>query len=230
MLETKTKYSSQFITVLWIASFWILISILQLLYEYAILTDYGATPRWAENGQFLQYFVLNTFTFLIIGLVGGLTIVYFLQRWFRTLPYGLAILYLILCFSILFIVLTSLNMYILAIANVEWERVHEEVWNSLLSYFLSFEFFKNFVFWLLILIVTLIALFVRDKYGPGLLLKFLLGQYFHPKREERIFMFLDLKGSTTIAEQLGENKYFNFLREVFATVTPPILETNGEIY
>ncbi len=43
-------------------------------------------------------------------------------------------------------------------------------------------------------------------------------------------MFLDLKGSTTIAEKLGEQKYFSFIQKVFKDVTPVLLETKGEIY
>ena len=45
-----------------------------------------------------------------------------------------------------------------------------------------------------------VLLLVNDKYGPGVFRDFLLGRYFQPKREERIFMFLDIKSSTTIAE------------------------------
>lgn len=57
-----------------------------------------------------------------------------------------------------------------------------------------------------------------------------MGKYFRPQREERIFMFLDLRSSTTIAEQLGEVVYFNFLRDLFQHATPSILYAKGEIY
>jgi adenylate cyclase len=43
-------------------------------------------------------------------------------------------------------------------------------------------------------------------------------------------MFMDLKSSTTIAERLGEERYFNFLNDTFSTATPGILATEGEIY
>ena len=59
---------------------------------------------------------------------------------------------------------------------------------------------------------------------------FLSGRYFRPKREERIFMFIDLKSSTTIAERLGEEQYFNFLNDTFTVATPGILARQGEIY
>lgn len=78
--------------------------------------------------------------------------------------------------------------------------------------------------------ITLIILQVNDKYEPGVFSSFLLGQYFQLKREERIFMFLDLRSSTTIAEKLGEIRYFNFIKDVFRDVTPSIINSKGEIY
>jgi adenylate cyclase len=41
---------------------------------------------------------------------------------------------------------------------------------------------------------------------------------------------MDLKSSTTIAEKLGEELYFNFLNDTFSIATPGILVTQGEIY
>ena len=43
-------------------------------------------------------------------------------------------------------------------------------------------------------------------------------------------MFLDLKGSTTIAEKLGNEKYHHFLKDLFSDITDPILANAGEIY
>lgn len=51
-----------------------------------------------------------------------------------------------------------------------------------------------------------------------------------PKEEVRIFMFLDMKSSTTIAERLGHVKYYNLLNDFFYDVTEPIIKSKGEIY
>ena len=66
--------------------------------------------------------------------------------------------------------------------------------------------------------------------GPGILLGYVTGRYHHPRREERIFMFLDLKGSTSIADRLEADKYFGFLHHYFTEMSEPILETDAEIY
>jgi adenylate cyclase len=43
-------------------------------------------------------------------------------------------------------------------------------------------------------------------------------------------MFVDINGSTAIAEKLGDEKYHQLLKEYFADLTNPILDNKGEIY
>ncbi len=66
--------------------------------------------------------------------------------------------------------------------------------------------------------------------GPGVLLRYLLGRYHRPRREVRIFMFLDLKSSTTLAEELGHERYYGLVNEFFRDISGPVLDNAGEIY
>ncbi|MFT5667960.1 MAG: adenylate cyclase [Vicingaceae bacterium] len=56
---------------------------------------------------------------------------------------------------------------------------------------------------------------IDRKLGPGNLWKFMTGRFYHPREEERIFMFIDLQGSTTIAEKIGHFKFSELLRDCF---------------
>ena len=47
---------------------------------------------------------------------------------------------------------------------------------------------------------------------------------------DRVFMFLDIKSSTEIAESLGHNKYFELLNDFFSDISDPIVACQGEIY
>jgi adenylate cyclase len=67
-------------------------------------------------------------------------------------------------------------------------------------------------------------------FGPGVLLRYLLGRYHRPRREARIFMFLDIKSSTSLAEQLGHEAYLAFINEFFRDISGPVLDNGGEIY
>src|SRR5438874_4531935 len=43
-------------------------------------------------------------------------------------------------------------------------------------------------------------------------------------------MFLDMKSSTTIAEQLGHVRFYSLLNELFHEISQPVLQTKAEIY
>lgn len=66
--------------------------------------------------------------------------------------------------------------------------------------------------------------------GEGVIFKYLSGKYHHPKSEEKIFMFLDLKSSTAIAEKLGHEKYSRFLKDFFNRLDEAILETKAFLF
>ena len=66
--------------------------------------------------------------------------------------------------------------------------------------------------------------------GHGVLLKYFMGRYHTPVEEDRIFMFVDLKSSTTIAEDIGHRKFHSLLNDFFCDITNPIIQNNGEIY
>src|SRR3954470_19853597 len=58
----------------------------------------------------------------------------------------------------------------------------------------------------------------------------LLGKYRRPFAERRFFLFVDVVGSTAIAERLGALEAHAFLAAVFSAVAEPIEFCRGEIY
>jgi adenylate cyclase len=66
--------------------------------------------------------------------------------------------------------------------------------------------------------------------GANVLGYFVAGVYHRPREEERIFLFLDLEGSTQLAERLGSKTYYELLRRVVDDLSDPVVETEGEIY
>ena len=66
--------------------------------------------------------------------------------------------------------------------------------------------------------------------GANVLGYFVAGVYHRPKAEERVFLFLDLEGSTQLGERLGSARYFELLRRFVDGLTEPVLEAEGEIY
>lgn len=87
---------------------------------------------------------------------------------------------------------------------------------------------------LLYVLVTAVALnFVRQMsamVGGRMLVNLLLGKYRSPQVETRIFMFLDLEGSTTIAERLGHQAFCRIIQECFRDLADVAIKRNVEIY
>lgn len=70
----------------------------------------------------------------------------------------------------------------------------------------------------------------RSLQRKGDIYKFVLGIYHRPREVEKVFLLLDLKSSTTIAEKLGNLKYSEFLIDYFYDITNAILMAKAEIY
>ena len=66
--------------------------------------------------------------------------------------------------------------------------------------------------------------------GQNALLRLFFGKYHAPVIEKRIFMFLDVTGSTSIAEEIGDKQFHYFLNDFFFDLTRPVIESRGEIY
>jgi adenylate cyclase len=86
------------------------------------------------------------------------------------------------------------------------------------------------VFLVLSLMGLAFILEVRRKVGPGNLGALLTGRYHRPREEDRVFLFLDLKGSTSIAEQLGHTRYSQFIRHCFHDLTDSVLSFQAQVY
>ena len=89
---------------------------------------------------------------------------------------------------------------------------------------------QKVLYWIIIFFVTQLFLVINEKYSPGVFLDILIGRYMEPKIERRIVMFMDLKDSTPIAEKLGHQQYFKFIRDFIYQVSTAIIEFEGTIY
>jgi adenylate cyclase len=79
-------------------------------------------------------------------------------------------------------------------------------------------------------VVANILLGVDELLGSGALFAFVAGRYHRPRREERVLLYLDLIGSTSKAEKLGEERFLDLLNAFFADVTDPIVREGGDIH
>lgn len=71
---------------------------------------------------------------------------------------------------------------------------------------------------------------VNRLLGRRVLVRLILGRYHRPREEVRIFLLIDLRGSSQIAEQLGNLRYHAFLRRFIADVTASVVRYRGEVH
>src|SRR5262249_57420304 len=66
--------------------------------------------------------------------------------------------------------------------------------------------------------------------GFGTLKNLLTGRYVQPKREQRVFLLIDMKDSTGTAERLGPVLFHELLNDFFRDIADAALECEAEIY
>ncbi|MDW7694557.1 adenylate/guanylate cyclase domain-containing protein [Flammeovirgaceae bacterium SG7u.111] len=105
-----------------------------------------------------------------------------------------------------------------------------EALSALFSYFRSGIFLSFFLYLTFFSYVLSIVRTVSERVGSGAFLDFMLGKYRTPQEVDMVFMFLDLRSSTYLAEKLGHVKYSRFLNKCFNDLTEPISIYGAEIY
>jgi len=78
--------------------------------------------------------------------------------------------------------------------------------------------------------VVLLGFEIGQIVGPRNLRNIVLGRYHRPRTEERFFLFVDVEGSTSLAERIGPTAVHRFLDGVFRLASDPIGDHGGEIY
>ncbi|MEQ8578198.1 MAG: adenylate/guanylate cyclase domain-containing protein [Balneola sp.] len=71
---------------------------------------------------------------------------------------------------------------------------------------------------------------VNEKFGKGVLRDMLLGKYRNPRIEKKVFMFVDLKSSTMLAEKMGYIKYSSLIQQCFYDLNEVVRKYDGQIY
>ncbi|MCP3927948.1 MAG: adenylate/guanylate cyclase domain-containing protein [Bacteroidetes bacterium] len=71
---------------------------------------------------------------------------------------------------------------------------------------------------------------IYQNIGPHIFWPMLLGRYYSPVIEDRIFMFLDLKSSTTHAEKLGHILFSNLIQDCFFDLNRSVIGFQAQVY
>jgi adenylate cyclase len=79
-------------------------------------------------------------------------------------------------------------------------------------------------------IVGILMIRVAHFIGLRTLLDLVIGTYHRPVEERKVLLFLDINGSTALAERLGALTIRSFVRKFLSDVSQPVVDYGGEIY
>jgi adenylate cyclase len=92
------------------------------------------------------------------------------------------------------------------------------------------------IFFRILIFASIMSLLVNAVIEVGRLLGFevlrdlLTGRYHRPRREERVFLLIDMKSSTALAERLDDLAYHGLLNRFFRDVTDAALDHGASIH
>ncbi len=189
---------------------WVAVGLLGALFEHNVLADAGVPVSLREriDDRFM--------TSLLAGLLGGGVYIFLLRDQLRKLAYFTA-----------FAIMAALILPIVVVGTA-LGPVGFDVAQALPRIF-TLHWLGQYLYWTLLMGGTMLMVRLNDQFGTGGV-SYLTGRYRKARQEMRIFMFLDMRSSTAIAEELGHEKYFKLIDELYIDITDPIVNARGEIY
>ncbi len=228
MLSANTK--RKIFRIIPFGVIWLLFSIIYTLVEKGLLGPLTYYPTSGVPYSF-DYNIISTPSFAVFtGLfLGSIEILYF-NKLFAQKKFIQKIIYKTIIY--LFIIVLFLVTLSVTANSIQLQTTifNARVWHYTSLFLFTFAFLSIVIYIASIIGFSLFYNEVSDNLGQGVLVNFLTGKYHSPTEEERIFMFLDMKSSTAIAEKLGHVRYFEMLREYYSDLSDPIINYQGEIY
>lgn len=227
MLQATTKRNLRRILpfgLIWLFSGWIF-----LIVEAAASDNFSQLPATAIKMD-LQIFLVSSIALAGVGLLTGFIELRFLDQLFSKTKFAHRLLYKFLIYTLFFMLVVLVTFPLATSLEMDVALTDHRVWEKYVQYFTSITHLSTALQLATTLVLSLFYAEISEFIGQGVLRNFFTGKYHLPQEEERIFMFLDMKSSTTIAEKLGHLAYFQLLRAYYGSFTDAIVKNEGEIY
>jgi adenylate cyclase len=219
---------TQFYKIFFLIIFWVCASIFIVFYE-ATLQGFQSDYK-GDYYNFTRILVAAiVVTFIGASLLGSLEVLFF-GKLLRKKPLGFALIIKSVVYIIFILIFVSIARMYLVSAELGKPIFCADVLDLHFEFLLSEKMLMTVIFWGIVCGFSIFILHASDKFGQGVLLNFILGKYHHPKEEKRIFMFMDLKSSTTYAEKLGHIKYSQLIQDCFFDLTDVVAKNDAIIY
>lgn len=200
-----------------------------LLFKLRMTYDAVAAKYIDPASDTINAILVRELNVLLVSLVIGFVLVSVLRKFQPSFS-----LWINLIAKTLILVIAALVMNFFI--SISYEMIiRDRDFNQSIQHFFENTFRRDWIMpkmgeWIILFLLTQLALEVNEKYSRGVFLKIMAGRYHQPKEEERIVLFIDLRNSTPIAEKLGNKEYFKFIRDFIFCISAGIMEHGGHIY
>jgi len=213
---------------LFLMCFWLLAGIFITFYD-ASIEGFTALERGAPF-SFWRTLLITCAVIVASGTPLALFEVLVLSRLLRRRTYGFVLTVKTVLYVACMYIFISIAVLLIDSFDLGLPIFHERVIGMYVVFASTPRLWMAMVFWGITVFLSLFVLQVSEKFGQGVLVNFLLGRYHQPKQEDRIFMFLDLRSSTKIAEQLGHVRYSKLIQDCFFDLTDVLTAHHAEVY
>ena len=167
---------------------------------------------------------------IVVGTIVGFLEVVYLEKRFSNRTLSAKFFYKLSIYLTLIIIIIALFYPVAFTIDTGISLLEVDAWQQLGRFLISISFLTTLFHLSVKLSVCLIYSAISENLGHHVFLNFFSGKYHQPIIEKRIFMFLDMKSSTTIAETLGHLQYFKLLGTYYNIMSDPIINSFGEVY
>lgn len=231
MINLTPKLKRNFYRILPFGIIWLIFGWAFLWTEYAVISVIGQ-QRMPESAIDITPTIVGfaSLSVFFVGCFVGFMEVVLIRRLFFKSSLPQKIIRKFLLYAILMSVLIFVFYMLAASIEMKTSVFTKAVFSRYKTFFFSITNVSTMVQIVFSLIASLLYSEISDHLGHGVLLNFFTGKYHKPVVENRIFMFTDMKNSTSIAEQLGHVNYFEFLKNYYNNLSDAIINNHGEVY
>jgi len=227
MMNPKTKRN--LFRILPFGLIWLIMSWYNLVIETLATGNVNPDPD-TQIDLSIPVFLFASFASAMVGIFIGAMEIIWLEKHFKSISFFKKIIYKFFIYTLVLFIAVIILYPIAATIELQLAIWEKEIWLKLLRFLASTSFLSTGISLGFSLILSLIYAGISENIGHRVFTNIIRGKYHQPKEEERIFMFLDMKSSTTIAEQLGNKTYFQFLQDYYNSLTNAIIKHHGEVY
>jgi len=226
-LTPKTKRTIS--KIIPFAIIWWLYGWVVIITELSVTRNQNLNPDTDIDFTIPVLIFANIANLLVGSVVGALEVIY-LERRFAMHTLRTKFFYKFLIYLSLFLILILVFFPVAFTVETGIPLTEPDAWQKMGRFLGSLTFVSTLFHLTVSLFLVLIYSAVSENLGHHVFLHFFTGRYHQPKVEQRIFMFLDMKSSTTIAEAIGHEKYFHLLQAYYDIMSDPIVDSYGEVY